>query len=448
MAKLFGTDGIRGTANQAPLTVDMITRIARAATYALSARKVVLGKDTRLSCYMVEAALSAGFCSMGADVLLVGPMPTPGIAFLTNNMRADAGVVISASHNLYQDNGIKFFSHEGYKLSDELEAKIEAYVFGNDIDDHLPTAENVGRVMRIKESKGRYLVFVKNTFPQDLSLEGVKIVLDCAHGAAYAVAPLVLQELGAQVIVMHAEPDGKNINQNCGAVHPEAMCRRVLQESADIGIALDGDGDRAIFCDEKGEVVDGDTVLAIAAIHAKKSDRLAGNGVVGTVMSNYGFRTSMEKHGIDFVQTHVGDRYIVEAMRRGGYNLGGEQSGHIIFLDHNTTGDGLVTMLQLLAIMVASEKPLGELRQVMQRFPQALVNVAVQEKRDFDAMPKVRQAIAAVESSLGKEGRILVRYSGTEKLARIMVEGADQKQIVEFANRVAEVIKQEIGRSG
>lgn len=443
--KLFGTDGIRGIANQPPMTVDMISRIARSATHELGIRKIVIGKDTRLSAYMVEAALTAGFCSMGADVYLIGPMPTPGIAFLTCNMRADAGVVISASHNPYQDNGIKFFGDDGFKLSDDKEMKIERYVFSDEIDHVLPTAENVGKVYRIQESKGRYIVFAKNSFPRHLTLNGVKVVVDCANGAAYQLAPQILEELGATVIVMNDEPDGKNINHNCGAVHPESMCKRVVAEGADMGIALDGDGDRAIFCDENGKLIDGDVIMAIGAIALKEQKRLAKNVLVVTLMSNLGLRVCMEKHQITTVQTDVGDRYVVEAMRKGGYNFGGEQSGHIVFLDHNTTGDGIITMLQIMAIAVEKQQPLSQLAKVMNRFPQALVNVPVREKRDFKAMPKVTKLIDAVQTQLGNKGRINVRYSGTENVARIMIEGEKEEQIRQFADNVAESIREAVG---
>jgi phosphoglucosamine mutase len=471
---LFGTDGVRGVANLEPMTSEMALKLGRAVSYVLhhplehpnnpsGARqnsspssklrqagakhryKVLIGKDTRLSGYMLETALASGICSMGADVLLVGPLPTPGVAFLTRSMRADAGVVISASHNPYQDNGIKFFSFEGFKLPDEVEARMEEMILKGETDLHRPTASEIGKAFRISDAVGRYVVFLKNTFPRQLTLEGLKIVVDCGHGAAYRVAPDVLTELGAEVISIGVHPDGENINQDCGSLHPETARKAVLENHADLAISLDGDGDRAIFMDERGEVLDGDHVLAICARDMQERGLLRGSTVVATVMSNMGLAIALQEAGIKIVRTAVGDRYVVEEMLRGGYNLGGEQSGHVVFLDHNTTGDGCITGLQLLAIMVEKGQRLSELKNVMTRLPQVLVNVPVKERKEFSRLPRVRDKITAAEKELGERGRILVRYSGTELLARIMLEGEDEKKIAQMASEIADEIRSFLG---
>ncbi len=452
MKKLFGTDGVRGIANVDPLTTEMVMQVGRAAAFlfkdAKRRHRIVIGKDTRLSGYMIENALVAGICSMGVDVLLVGPLPTPGIAFITASMRADAGVVISASHNPYQDNGIKFFSRDGFKLPDEMELRIEELVFSDKLNDLRPTATEVGKAFRIDDAQGRYIVFLKNTFPRDLDLQGLKIVLDCANGAAYKVAPAVLTELGAEVITLGVSPDGTNINAGCGSLHPEVMAAAVREHGANLGMALDGDADRVIFVDEHGEEVDGDHVMAICATEMLKRGGLAKNTLVTTVMSNVGLDAALRKAGGSMVRTAVGDRYVVEEMRANGYNFGGEQSGHMIFLDHNTTGDGMVSALQLLAILQRSGKPLSELASVMTAFPQVLVNVAVASRIPVDDIPGLSEAVERIEGKLGESGRVLLRYSGTEPLLRVMIEGEDQAQIEAYAKELAELIRRVVGYKG
>jgi len=447
--KLFGTDGVRGIANKHPMTTEMAMQLGRAAAYVFKhddrRSRIVIGKDTRLSGYMIENALAAGICSMGVDVLLVGPLPTPGIAFITSSMRADAGVVISASHNPYQDNGIKFFARDGFKLPDELELKIEDLFFSERIDSLRPTAEEVGKAFRVDDAIGRYIVFLKNTFPRELDLTGLKIVLDCAHGAAYRVAPAVLEELGAQVFAYGVKPDGTNINAGCGSTHPEVISKAVLEHGADLGIALDGDADRCIFVDEHGSEVDGDHIMAICGIEMLKCDTLPQKTVVATVMSNMGLDIALRKAGGRVIKTDVGDRYVVEEMRRNGYCFGGEQSGHMIFLEHNTTGDGIISALQILAIMQKSGKSLSELASVMRALPQILVNVRVRQRLPLQQLPGVQRLIEDVERRLGDTGRVLIRYSGTEPLMRIMLEGQDQEEITGMANQIGELVKSSIG---
>jgi phosphoglucosamine mutase len=468
---LFGTDGVRGVANQEPMTSEMALKLGRAIAKVLHEAKpsdstsraslqsfsrkngddgrhrykILIGKDTRLSGYMLETALASGIVSMGADVLLVGPMPTPGVAFLTRSMRADAGVVISASHNPYQDNGIKFFSCDGFKLPDEVEARMEEMIFSGVTDESRPTASEIGKAYRLPDAVGRYNVFLKNSFPRHLTLEGLKIVIDCGHGAAYKVVPEVLSELGAEVLPLGVHPDGENINRRCGALYPEAAREMLLHEGADFGVSLDGDADRAIFIDETGDILDGDQVLAICALDMQQKGILKSSGVVATVMSNLGLELALRKAGLEVVRTQVGDRYVVEKMLAGDYNLGGEQSGHIVFLDHNTTGDGAITCLQLLALLVEKRKRLSEIKRVMSRLPQILLNIRVKEKKDFSAMPKVSQKIAEVEGALAGRGRVLVRYSGTELLARVMLEGEDEKKISSMAQDIADAIGVEVG---
>ncbi len=449
MKKLFGTDGVRGVANVYPMTTEMAMQIGRAAAYIFKdghkRHRIVIGKDTRLSCYMIENALSAGICSMGVDVLLVGPLPTPGIANITSSMRADAGVVISASHNPFQDNGIKFFSRDGFKLPDEMELRIEELIFSKKIDSLRPTASEVGKAYRIDDAIGRYVVFLKSTFPKDLDLTGLKIVLDCANGAAYKVAPAVLEELGANVITIGVNPNGTNINAGCGSLHPEVISAAVREHRADLGIALDGDADRVIFVDESGNEVDGDRIMAICAIDLLKQRKLRKNTVVATVMSNLGLDIAVKKAGGKVIKTVVGDRYVVEEMRKGGYNLGGEQSGHMIFLDHNTTGDGTLTALQVLAIMRRQDKSLAELAKVMIPLPQVLLNVKVAEKRDIMTIPEIAGLVRDIEEKVQDEGRILIRYSGTEPLLRIMIEGRDKDQITCWASEIADNVEKNIG---
>ncbi len=442
--KLFGTDGIRGRANQSPMTGEMAFEIGRAAAYVLKKKHgrnmILIGKDTRLSGYMLESALTSGMCSMGMDVVLVGPMPTPGIAFVTRSLRVDAGIVISASHNPYDDNGIKFFSSEGFKLPDSIEREIEDAVFSGRLKDIRPLGSEIGKAHRVDDAAGRYIEYVKATFPKGMTLEGVKVVVDCANGASYKITPFVLDELGAEVIAINNKPDGKNINAGCGSTHPQAMQKEVLKHKAHIGIAHDGDGDRTIFCDEKGEIIDGDKIMAICAIDMKKEKRLKNNIVVTTVMSNLGFEIFLKKSGIKIVRTQVGDRYVVEEMLRQGCNLGGEQSGHIVFMDHNTTGDGAISALQVLAVMCKTGKPLSKLASGIPIYPQVLLNVPVPKPKSIEKFPAVMSAIKKAEHQL-KGGRILVRPSGTEPKIRIMVEGSSMHKITAIAEGIAEVIK-------
>ena len=450
MKKLFGTDGVRGVANVYPMTCEMAMQLGRAAAYIFKSagnrrHRIVIGKDTRLSGYMLENALVAGICSMGVDVLVVGPLPTPGIANITSSMRADAGVVISASHNAFQDNGIKFFSADGFKLPDEIELRIENLIETNHIDSLRPTATEVGKAFRIDDAAGRYIVFLKNTFPQEMDLSGLKIVLDCANGAAYKVAPAVFEELGAEVIPLGVKPNGTNINAGCGSLHPEVISNAVKEHRADIGIALDGDADRVIVCDEFGNEVDGDHIMTICATDMLRRTILKRKTLVATVMSNMGLDIAVRKAGGAVVKTAVGDRYVVEEMRKGGYNLGGEQSGHMIFLDHSTTGDGILSALQLLAVMRREEKPLSELAKLMIALPQVLVNTRVAEKRDIMSIPEIASRVGDVEKKLGNEGRVLIRYSGTEPLLRVMIEGQDKYKITTWANEIAEMVKLHIG---
>ncbi len=447
--RLFGTDGVRGTANVDPMNSETALRLGRALAHVSKRsphrHKILIGKDTRLSGYMLETAMASGICSMGVDVLLVGPLPTPGIAFLTRSLRADAGVVISASHNPFQDNGIKLFSRTGFKLPDDVEAEIEALVSGDAIDTLRPTREEIGKAFRIDDAVGRYNVFAKNTFPRHLTLDGLTVAVDCGHGAAYKVAPEVLEELGARVVSLGVDPDGQNINRDCGALHPGHLQEAVRRAGAHVGIALDGDADRAILVDERGEIVDGDAVMALLATQLKSRGELKHDTLVATVMSNLGLHVAMRERRIQLLTTPVGDRYVVEEMQRGGYNLGGEQSGHVVFLDHNTTGDGLITGLAVLALMVQSERPLSELRQVMRRFPQVLENLRVTSKPDVETLPAVATAIRHAESELGDRGRVLVRYSGTEPLLRVMVEGEREPAIRKLADDIIAAARTAIG---
>ena len=449
MRKLFGTDGIRGVANLEPMTSEIAMQLGRAAAHIFMRRagrhQVVIGKDTRLSGYMLESALTSGICSMGVDVLLVGPLPTPAIAFLTRSLRADAGVVISASHNPYQDNGIKFFSNEGFKLPDEVEARIEQLIISDEIKHLRPTADAIGKAYRIGDAEGRYIEFVKRSLPKDLDLQGIKLVVDCANGAAYKVAPAVLRELGAEIVVIANNPDGMNINDGCGAVHPERLQEAVRRNGAHIGIALDGDADRAIFVCEQGKIMDGDHVMAALGLDLHAQGQLACQTVVGTVMSNFGLELAMKKAGIQLMRTPVGDRYLMERMLADGYNFGGEQSGHFIFLDHNTTGDGLISALQILSLMKRTGKPLSELAKAMTAVPQILLNVRVKHKPDLNQIPDIQQAIKTAEATLNGSGRVLVRYSGTEALLRIMVEGERDSTIREVADHLAEIVRARIG---
>ena len=454
--RLFGTDGVRGVANVHPMTAEIALQLGRALAYLVRSgphrHRIVIGKDTRLSGYLLEQAIASGICSMGVDVMLCGPLPTPGIAFITESMRADAGVVISASHNPYQDNGIKFFSREGFKLPDDTELAIEQLMDGaagggkEELDALRPTADRIGKARRIDDAGGRYVVFLKSLFPRGLTLDGLTVVVDCAHGAAYKVAPAVLEELGAKVVCLNVKPDGKNINDRCGAVHPEGMARAVAENGAHLGIALDGDADRVIVADEKGRIVDGDAIMAIVGRDLIRRESLARGALVATVMSNVGLERSLREVGGRVVRTQVGDRYVVEEMRRSGYNFGGEQSGHLIFLDYVTTGDGVCAALNLLAVMIREGKPLSELARCFEPAPQILLNVAVGRKVPLEGLSEVQRAIAHAERSLAGEGRVLVRYSGTENKARVLVEGPDAQAIAELAEGIAGELRRALER--
>jgi phosphoglucosamine mutase len=410
-------------------------------------QRIIIGKDTRLSGYLFEDALAAGICSMGVDVMQVGPMPTPGMAFLTTDMRCHAGVMISASHNPYQDNGIKFFSSDGFKLPDEIEGRIEELIASGELVRLRASPDEIGRARRIEDVAGRYVVFLKKTFPIEYSLEGMRVVLDCANGASYKVGPTVLSELGAEVFPIGVDPNGRNINEGCGSLFPDRVAGKVREMRADVGVALDGDGDRAVLICEKGEIVDGDALIALFARDMLEREVLRGGKVVATVMSNLGLEKALESLGVGLLRTQVGDRYVVEAMRGGGFNLGGEQSGHIIFLDYNTSGDGLITTLQALAIMRRTGRSLAELTADFERFPQVLVNVQVREKKPIESLPSVAEAVRRVESEFDGRGRVLIRYSGTEPKARIMVEGDDDGRVKEFAHDLADELRRALGGS-
>lgn len=445
MGKLFGTDGMRGTANEYPMTAEMVTQVGRAVAHICKKgdyrHRIVIGKDTRLSCYMLESALVAGICSMGVDVLLVGPMPTPGIAFITSNMAADAGVVISASHNPFQDNGIKIFSRDGYKLQDSVEAEIEDLIFSKKIDSMRPTAREIGKVHRIEDALGRYIVFLKNTFPRELSLNGMNMVVDCANGATYKIAPTIFSELGADVIPINVKPNGENINENSGALYPETLANEVKQNKADIGLAFDGDGDRLISVDEKGSIVTGDQMTALFARILKKENRLRNNLVVTTVMSNIGLGMALKELGINHITTEVGDRYVLEEMLKKDAVLGGEDSGHIIFREFHTTGDGIITALSLLSVMLKSNKPLSEMKKLMSVFPQHLINVTVKNKPALESQPDIMNVIKQAEKKLAGKGRVLVRYSGTQLMCRVMVEGPTIQETEQHAKCIADIVK-------
>ena len=439
--KLFGTDGIRGVANRHPMTADTALRLGRAAGQIFRRgtppHRVVIGKDTRLSGYMLEPALTAGFISAGMDVMLVGPMPTPAVAFLTRSLRCDIGVMISASHNPFHDNGIKLFGPDGFKLSDALEARIEEVMEGLD-GDGLADPEALGRARRLEDARGRYLENLKNSFPRDLDLAGLRVVVDCAHGAAYHLGPDLLFELGADVVPIGTAPNGLNINRGCGSTAPEACRRAVLEHGADLGICLDGDADRVIILDERGEILDGDQLLAVVATSWRQQERLRGGAVAATVMSNLGLEHYLAGLGLALHRTRVGDRYVVEAMRERGLNLGGEQSGHIILSDFATTGDGLLAALQLLAVMQRQQRPLSEIGRPFEPLPQKLENLPA-AGLDLGA-PRVRAVLEAVEKRLEGEGRLLVRPSGTEPVVRVMVEARDPALLEEVMAEVREAL--------
>jgi phosphoglucosamine mutase len=445
--RLFGTDGVRGVANTDPMTVETALALGQAAAHLFRGKnghhKIVIGKDTRLSGYMFETALSAGICAMGGDVLLVGPMPTPGIAFLTHSMRADAGIVISASHNPYPDNGIKFFGRDGFKLPDDVEDRIERLMYGEHLKESRPPSPQIGKAHRIDDATGRYIVYLKSTFPAHLSLDRLRIVVDCANGAAYRIAPLVFAELGAEVIPIGVSPNGVNINDQCGSLYPEVVAAKVREARADIGISLDGDADRVIVVDEKGRILDGDRLMAVCAGEMARKRKLAKNTVVATVMSNIGLELYLKERKIKLLRAPVGDRYVVEAMRAGNFNFGGEQSGHLIFLDHATTGDGMLAALQLLGIMVESGRKVSELGKELAVFPQMLHNIRMKHRVPLESMKGFRKAQAEFEKALGRRGRIVVRYSGTEPLLRIMAEGENREEIEAIVMALGEKAKEE-----
>jgi phosphoglucosamine mutase len=448
---LFGTDGIRGVANVHPMTPELALALGRAVTFVAGrgkrhAPRVLIGKDTRLSGYMLETAIAAGVTSMGGRVLLCGPVPTPAVAHLTVSMRADAGIVISASHNPYDDNGIKIFGGDGFKLPDAVEDEIETLIREPEGLGERRTGPAIGRAVKLEDSRGRYVAFVKNTFPRDLTLDGIRVVVDAAHGAAYVVAPLVFSELGARVHAIGVRPNGTNINREVGALHPDHARAEVVKREAQIGIALDGDADRVIVIDEKGQIVDGDAVMAMCATRMKRDGELRRATVVGTVMSNLGLERALDAQGIAFVRTPVGDRYVVEAMRKGGFNLGGEQSGHLIFLDHSSTGDGLIGALQVLALMIRTGKPLSELGcEAMERVPQVLESVTLAARRPLEDMAALQRLIAQARATLGREGRVLVRWSGTEPKLRVMVEGPDEARIGTIAHDLVAAARKDVG---
>jgi phosphoglucosamine mutase len=454
--KLFGTDGVRGVANLEPVTAETALKLGRAAAHIFSEmaakRKsanqrptIVIGKDTRLSGYMLENALAAGVMSLGANVLFIGPLPTPGVAYITRSLRADAGIVLSASHNPYEDNGIKFFRHDGYKLDDAIERRIEHLVFSGEIESIRPTAGKIGQAKRIDDALGRYVEFAKASFPKGMTLEGLHVAVDCANGAAYKSTPCVLRELGAQLTTAHTTPDGRNINTNCGSTFPEEISRVVRQSGAYVGISHDGDADRVLLCDEKGEVVDGDEILAIAALDALRRETLAQNTLVATVMSNFGLDETVRAQGGNVLRTAVGDRYVIEAMVKQNLNIGGEQSGHMIFRDFGTTGDGLVSALQILRILVETGKPLSELKACLSKYPQAQRNLKVQRKPPMSELPEIQKLVTNAEQALAGSGRVLLRYSGTEPKVRLLIEGRDSDQINTFADEIAAALKTAIG---
>ena len=454
--RIFGTDGVRGTANIEPVTAETALKLGRAAAHvfqrmsadagrATGRTTIVIGKDTRLSGYMLENALAAGIMSLGADVLVIGPIPSPGVAYITRSLRADAGIVLSASHNPYEDNGIKFFRHDGYKLDDAIEKEIEDLVFSGAIDAIRPTAGKIGQAKRIDDALGRYVEFAKASFPRGLTLDGLRIAIDVGNGAAYKSSPYILRELGADLIVAHNTPNGRNINKDCGSTHPEEIQRIVRETKAHIGIAHDGDADRTILCDEAGEIVDGDEIMAIAAVDFMKRGCLAQNTLVATVMSNYGLNETLTQHGGQVLRTSVGDRYVIEAMMKDNLNVGGEQSGHMIFRDFGTTGDGIVSALQILRVMMETAKPLSELKRCLVKYPQAQRNLQVREKKPLAELPHIQKAVEETEQSLNGAGRVLLRYSGTEPKIRLLIEGRDGAQINAQADRIARMIQEDIG---
>lgn len=449
MRKLFDTDGVRGVANKYPMTAEMAMRIGQAVAYILKKEghkpKIVIGKDTRLSGYMLESALVTGITSMGADAILIGPLSTPGIAFITTNLDADAGIVISASHNPFEDNGIKIFSKTGFKLMDEQELEIEDLIFSKKLSEKLALPEELGRAYRETDALGRYIVFLKHSFPRNLSLENMKIVVDCANGATYKAAPVLFKEMRADVTALNINPDGMNINLNCGALHPEGLAEKVKEVNADIGLAFDGDGDRLIVVDEKGSVISGDQVLVICAKKLKEEGKLKNNMLVATVMSNMGLSIALKKLGIEHSRSKVGDRYVLEEMLKKDAIIGGEESGHIIFLEHHTSGDGILSALQLLSVIKSENKTVSELAKIMKIFPQVTINVNVKSKPPLEDYPEITDSIKKAEEELGEKGRVLVRYSGTQSVCRVMLEGPTKEETERLARAIAETIKNKLG---
>ncbi len=449
MGKLFGTDGIRGEANRYPMTPEIAYGVGQAMAHLFKKPNhrsvIIIGKDTRLSGYMLESALESGITSMGGYSYLVGVMPTPAIAFVTQSMRADAGVVISASHNPFQDNGLKIFGGDGFKLTDEQENVIEDLILNNKLKDMMATGPNIGRAWRPEGVNGRYIVFAKNTFPRNLSMEGMKIVLDTANGATYRVAPDTFHELGADVEVISKTPNGININDQCGSQHTERLRKAVVENGAAVGLAFDGDGDRLIAIDEKGNEITGDQILIICANILKREGKLKNDLLVSTVMSNLGLRVACKKYGFTHHASKVGDRYVLEDMLKMGSVIGGEEAGHMIFLEHHTTGDGIIAALQLVSAMIKEGKPLSELARMMDIFPQKLINVDVKRKPEIETLPKLVEAIRQVEKELGEEGRVLVRYSGTQNMCRVMVEGPSDTVTAKYCQQLADLVKSEIG---
>ncbi len=449
MGRLFGTDGIRGVANVPPMDSETALKLGRSLAYLIRQRsgthRILIGKDTRVSGYMLETALESGISSMGVDVLLVGPLPTPGVAFVTRSMRADAGIMISASHNSYEDNGIKIFSKDGFKLPDEAEDELEDLMFGNRIDALRAEPGLIGKAFRIDDAIGRYIVFLKSCIDSGVSLEGLKVVVDSANGAAYKVAPQLFFELGVEVVMLGDRPNGKNINDGCGSLHPELLIEKVREVGADAGIALDGDADRLVMCDEEGHLFDGDDLLAICGDSLLQTGGLKGSTVVGTVMSNLGLEKYFQSKGIDFIRADVGDRYVLSQMQKHNLSLGGEQSGHVIFLDHNTTGDGLLSSLKVLEVMRSRGLPLSKFKNSFKRYPQLLKNVMVHSKPEFSTLPKVMAVVSQCEKELADTGRILLRYSGTEKKARVMVECESADMCLKVVDEITTVVQKELG---
>ena len=443
--KIFGTDGVRGVANSFPIDSETVLKLGRASAHVLGREKgrhrVLIGKDTRISGYMLETALCSGIVSMGVDVYLVGPLPTPGIAYLTKSMLLDAGVVISASHNPFEDNGIKFFGHDGFKLPDSVEAEIETLMFSEEIHNLKADQFGIGKAQRIEDAVGRYVVYLKSCLHRNTSLEGLKVVIDCANGATYKVAPLVFSELGAECIVIGDRPNGKNINHNCGSLHPEELIQTVIREGAHLGVSYDGDGDRVLLCDELGRIFDGDRILLMLADFLLEEGKLKGGGIVGTVMSNLGFEKSVMSRGLKLVRSDVGDRYVLQSMIQHGMNLGGEQSGHIISLDHNTTGDGILSSLLAVELLLRKNKPLSSFYNLFEPYPQVIVNVPVAKKVPFDQIKGFSDLYADETKRLNDRGRILLRYSGTESKARVMVECDDDQLCNLVANNLADALR-------